>query len=76
MLADAAIGLDVVLANLGRALIGGREALVARQVAHGVAHLLERPAQIDGRGPLRRQQGHGAIDASSEASPRSARHIP
>ena len=62
VLADARVDLDVVLANLGGAFVGGRDALVARQVADGVAHLIERPAQVDGGGPLRRQQGNGAID--------------
>ena len=50
MLADLAVGLDVLVADFGGAGIGGGDALVARLVAHGLLHLIERPAEIDGGG--------------------------
>ncbi len=50
MLADLAIGLDVLLADLGGAGVGCGDAPVARLIAHGLLHLIERPAKIDGGG--------------------------
>ena len=62
VLADAAAGLDVLVADLGCALVGRRDALIARQVLHGAAHLLQRPAQVDRGRALLGQEFDGAID--------------
>ena len=48
MLADPAVGLHVLVADLRGAYVGRGKARLARQVAHGVFHLVERPAEIDG----------------------------
>ena len=47
MLADLPVGLDILLADLGGAGVSCGDALVAWLVAHGLLHLLERPAEID-----------------------------
>jgi hypothetical protein len=60
--ADGAVGRHVRLADLGRADVGSGEALLARQIADGVAHLVERPAQVDGGRTLRRQQLDGGVE--------------
>ena len=62
VLADAPVGLDVVLADLRRALVGCRQPSLPRQIAHRAQHLLQRPAQVDGGGALRGQQRDGAVD--------------
>ena len=50
MLADLAVGLDILVADLGGAGVGRGDALIARLVAHRFLHLVERPAEIDGGG--------------------------
>ena len=52
MLADTAAGLHVVVADLGCAPVGRRDAFEVRQVLHAEPHLLQRPAQVDGGGAL------------------------
>src|SRR5262245_28185190 len=62
MLADPAAGLHVLVADLGGASVGSGKALLARQVAHGVSHLVERPTEIDGGGSRRGQGLAGAVE--------------
>ena len=60
--ADGAVGLDVGVADLGGALVGGGDAPLARQVAHGGAHLVQRPAQVDGGRALLGEVADGAVE--------------
>ena len=61
--ADGAVGRDVGVGELGGALVGGGGTGRPRQVADGGAHLVERPAQVDGGGALPGQMGDGAVEA-------------
>ena len=47
MLADLTVGLDVLVADFGGTGEGGSNPSVARLVAHGLLHLIERPTEID-----------------------------
>ena len=62
MLADLAVRLDILVANLRGAGEGRRHALVTRLVAHGLLHLIERPTEIDGRGAGGGERVAGAIE--------------
>src|SRR5262245_11590407 len=48
VLPDFSVRLDIFVANLSGAGERRRHALVARLVAHGLLHLIERPAEVDG----------------------------
>ena len=48
MLADPAVILHVLVADLRGAGVGSGKARIPRQVAHRLLHLVERPAEIDG----------------------------
>src|SRR5690606_25600035 len=50
--ADEAAGLGVLVGKLGGTLVSGLDAQFARKIANGLPHFLERPAEIDSRGPL------------------------
>ena len=62
MLADRAIGLDVLVADLRRAGVSRGDARLARLVAHGLLHLIERPAEIDGGRARRGELLAGVIE--------------
>ena len=48
MLAYSAVGLDILVADFGGAGESRGDALVARLIADGLLHLIQRPAEIDG----------------------------
>ena len=62
MLADPAVILHVLIADLRGAGVGGGEAHIPRQVAHSLLHLVERPAEIDGGRPGGGEHLAGAVE--------------
>src|SRR4029079_15077402 len=53
VLADLAAGLNILVADLGGASGGGGDPIFPFQIVDGFLHLVERPAEIDGRGTCR-----------------------
>jgi hypothetical protein len=73
---DGLVGGHVLIANFCSAGIGCLQPVLAGQVAHTAEHLVQRPHQVDGRGPCPAQARVGRFKRLVGCIFAQARHMP